>query len=730
MKKVLLIALSLTLLVGVAFAKPMQAGPQREALKVEGMTRLPQSTRNTPEFSFSVNPTIIGANYYDYMVGSYNGLPIQVKQNGDGYFLIYHGRATSDAQYRRVYYAAIDATGIITDHGEITRTAKNEGYPAMAIDPVAGKPFYAWHGNADGDDELEVEVASDSYYEGYIGNFNEISVAIDNPWTTIDPNPNGIGDTHDNEYIWPQMAIGPSPVPGMRRVYVSGRNASNHTPWDGDVAPSENPLFAYADFDTDMIEFGENLVWHHTNIPTMDGWHLAGDGTWRRPSNSLFVDDIGNVYYVGHHFGYDADSNAIPENTADIFICPNYGEGEWVYVSGDPDRATWNPGGTPGGEGYFQGDDGAFADEDLLWNISNASHFNVVRLNNGKFLFPTIMAMSTHDGSYYPSFQYPKTVVIDPVTGHVDVNDIYPRKHEDDNFNTLFTPWDVEAPFGVPEYYVASDGESYLSPELVYPFPHYNSDLHESSMFFHYNGMKVSEPNEDGLMVAVWQDSYRAKLYNDNGYDEYAAYQNTPEIWVSVSVNGYDWSDPITINNVDTLPQFSNIKPMWVYPANKVITVSTLPSGEVVGKIGIMFLDDFTWGSTVHTPPAHSQNDGGNMMFMELQITFPVPESNPSVEDGTAPSVANLLNQNYPNPFNPETNISFDMPAAGNAKVEVFNVKGQLVKTLFNDIAPYGKTNVVWSGDDNNGNQVSSGVYFYRLNTEHGTQTRKMMLMK
>lgn len=732
MKRILLIALSLTLIIGLAYAKPMQPGPQKKALEAEIMPRAAESVRSgAPAYTFTTEPMVVGVNYYDYMIGSYNGIPIHIKRdvdgNIDGYFMTYHGLANNAAETaRRVYYAAIDASGFVTDQGYVTQTAKQEGYPAMAIDPVGHKPFYAWHANADDDPVfLEVEVTSDSYFAGMIGYFNESSIAIDNPWTTIDPNPDGIGDTDDNEFIWPQMAIGPSPVDGMRRVYVSGRNASNHTPWDGDVAPSENALIAFADFDTEGVEYGHPLEWNYTSIPWHDAWHHAGDGTWRRPSNSFLADDVGNIYYVGHHFGYhdDDDQTAIDEPQIDLFICSNYGEGEWQYVSGRAERSTWNPDNGQG-EGYFQGDDGSYQDHELIWDVANSSHFNAVRLNNGNFMFPAVMAVTSIYGGYYPSFQYPKSIVIDPSDGEVVVKDIYPRKHEDDDYNTLFTPWDVEAPWGEPEH-VEIQGDWYLDPEVVYPFPHYDQGLHEDAMMFHYNHMKVTNPNEDGLMVAVWQDCYRAKAYNENAWEDYADFQNTPEVWISVSSNGYDWTDPIILNNVET-PEFHNLIPMWVYPANEVITVSDNGDGTKSGKIAFMFYHDNTWGSHVNQPPAHAQADGGNVMFMEMIIDFP----GDSVEDGTAPSVANLLNQNYPNPFNPETNISFDMPRTGNAKIEVFNVKGQLVKTLFNDVAAHGRNNVVWSGDDNGGNKVSSGVYFYRLNTEFGSQTRKMMLMK
>jgi flagellar hook assembly protein FlgD len=88
------------------------------------------------------------------------------------------------------------------------------------------------------------------------------------------------------------------------------------------------------------------------------------------------------------------------------------------------------------------------------------------------------------------------------------------------------------------------------------------------------------------------------------------------------------------------------------------------------------------------------------------------------------------LNPNYPNPFNPETTISFDMPKTDAAKLEVYNVKGQLVKTLFDGTAAFGRNSMIWNGTDNSGSAVTSGVYFYRLTTDGHSETRKMMLMK
>lgn len=90
-----------------------------------------------------------------------------------------------------------------------------------------------------------------------------------------------------------------------------------------------------------------------------------------------------------------------------------------------------------------------------------------------------------------------------------------------------------------------------------------------------------------------------------------------------------------------------------------------------------------------------------------------------------------VLNANYPNPFNPSTTISFNLPEAGNACLEIFNLKGQRVKQLLPASSlPAGEHKAVWDGRDDCGQPVSSGVYLYRLRFQDGSICRKMLLAK
>lgn len=99
-------------------------------------------------------------------------------------------------------------------------------------------------------------------------------------------------------------------------------------------------------------------------------------------------------------------------------------------------------------------------------------------------------------------------------------------------------------------------------------------------------------------------------------------------------------------------------------------------------------------------------------------------------ENNDATPISMSIGQNYPNPFNPETNISFDINRSGLVKLEIYNLKGQKVKTLVNDKFEVGRHSVVWNGRDDSDKEVASGIYFYRIKNGEKSLTRKMILMK
>jgi hypothetical protein len=88
------------------------------------------------------------------------------------------------------------------------------------------------------------------------------------------------------------------------------------------------------------------------------------------------------------------------------------------------------------------------------------------------------------------------------------------------------------------------------------------------------------------------------------------------------------------------------------------------------------------------------------------------------------------IGQNFPNPFNPATTIEFTLPRRSRAILVVYNTLGQQVRKLADQSLPVGTHRLQWDGKDDMGNEVSSGVYFYRLEAGDFVDARKMILMR
>lgn len=93
------------------------------------------------------------------------------------------------------------------------------------------------------------------------------------------------------------------------------------------------------------------------------------------------------------------------------------------------------------------------------------------------------------------------------------------------------------------------------------------------------------------------------------------------------------------------------------------------------------------------------------------------------------PKVTELFSA-FPNPFNPSTNMRYSMRRAGDVRIDVFNLKGQILYTYTNSHTQPGYYQASWDGRDSTGNLASTGVYFYRMTSDNYTSTKKMVLAK
>jgi hypothetical protein len=130
----------------------------------------------------------------------------------------------------------------------------------------------------------------------------------------------------------------------------------------------------------------------------------------------------------------------------------------------------------------------------------------------------------------------------------------------------------------------------------------------------------------------------------------------------------------------------------------------------------------------------------GEKNFDSVEVSVCDKEGNLMGVEKTFKSESNLpegyaLSQNYPNPFNPVTTIRFKVEGERlkdptRITLKVYNLLGQLVKTLLDEEKFPGNYQVVWDGKDQNGEEVSSGIYFYKLKAKDYTETKKMVLLK
>lgn len=115
----------------------------------------------------------------------------------------------------------------------------------------------------------------------------------------------------------------------------------------------------------------------------------------------------------------------------------------------------------------------------------------------------------------------------------------------------------------------------------------------------------------------------------------------------------------------------------------------------------------------------------GNSEIVELDFVYePVATNDNEITKVTT------LKGNFPNPFNPSTTICFSTKDEGLVTIDIFNLRGEKVRTLINLTLPADEHSITWEGKDDANKAVSSGIYLLRMNTDRYTSTKKMLLIK
>lgn len=129
-------------------------------------------------------------------------------------------------------------------------------------------------------------------------------------------------------------------------------------------------------------------------------------------------------------------------------------------------------------------------------------------------------------------------------------------------------------------------------------------------------------------------------------------------------------------------------------------------------------------GTTGSWPAPIVRNELANNVFAWMEQLVNVDIT------GSDPPAAYRLGQNYPNPFNPSTTAVFEMRQKGHVTIKIYNVAGQLVRTLVNEVKDKGSHRIIWDGANDAGNTAASGIYFYEMTAGGSVWSKKMVLLR
>ncbi len=224
--------------------------------------------------------------------------------------------------------------------------------------------------------------------------------------------------------------------------------------------------------------------------------------------------------------------------------------------------------------------------------------------------------------------------------------------------------------------------------------------------------------NENNPIFNEWDTPYQVDLsqyLNENVDIAWNAYDTEGtglwSVWFIDDVKIGN-SRPASTFRQNQLPSVSGYK---IYRNDNLIAETDTPEIRT-------YTDDFERPQAFeyYLTAVYDNNDSAPSNAVEVMLT--------DINDITP--LATGLYKNYPNPFNPETSIRYSMENDGHVIIDIYNVKGQKVKSLVNDNVKQGSHTVIWNGRDSKGKAVSSGMYFYKMKTGNYSHTEKMLLMK
>jgi hypothetical protein len=739
---------------------------------------------------YHFTPRQLSFTQFDFKNGGYNGYAVRFQGNNianPGFYLTYMANpVVGEVRKQRFAYFNMNGTRINEDRLDFSNATYAEGFGTVAIEPTTGNPVFTYHVVFPATDTLFFPTTPALNYWNYdlfslgagAGGFvSETGRVFQNlvsegyGASTVAPTPvNAKG-----YFVWPVVFIGPSPIPGKQRMYVfqgSGGQAPFQLQASGARMPAAHQMLSFLDFDPADFQDSDNAsifdeFWVHKE---MDYHALLHD--WAPTTDHTLGFNSGRVYssyavqganvalggWVQHHTS--ALWSGMGTHDQYVTFCSNYGEGPFEHFGFSTNRRYFKEQIEAAWEGEFLARPFAANRNHFQMRANQGSGHTTIAFDNlGRLHIPMFHRLFFLDADV--TYEDPDIVTNGWVTldcnqvnllrfdpdkpDAMNIHNIHPRGANADGVigqtNVVQFIWDydedgwVDDPWRRDEYgdvVLNEDGEPAAWGSVwpsSYPMPYYNeggANMAFSTIEFNYNQKRLVR-GDNGLMVMMWTDSTEHYLHfrQPTAYPQYEEFDKVAHIMIVASLDDGDtWSEPIRING-NTHPELISDADgnyiTWVYPADVAFR---LP--EAGFRLYFMYSTHIEYGSASQHTPANLP--GANLKFVAMD--FRINNPNVSIDDEVGIPPVAMLSQNYPNPFNPTTTIQFEVPRTGDVSLKVYNIRGQLVKTLVDGHMNMGPHSVVWHGEDTNNKSVASGVYFYRLETNGNTEVRKMVLMK
>ncbi|OQC06167.1 MAG: flagellar basal body rod modification protein [Candidatus Cloacimonetes bacterium ADurb.Bin089] len=479
------------------------------------------------------------------------------------------------------------------------------------------------------------------------------------------------------------------------------------------------------------------------------------------PAGNLLFDGLTILFYSGEDTQAPFITHTAPGNTfnpsplitarvldlselANVTLHYNFGEG-WNTLEG---VAT--------GDGNYD-----FALPLIPAGHTFSYYFAAADINNNSSTLPAAAPTEVFQFKILPS---ENTEVLLAYSGKQDYQytelPVYIERLENLNIDYDIYNWEEYAEYTIPDVYstilayantgTASPATLYLSQKLM-DFLNSGTIDNPKNLFFSSDGFAFSQagtPNSHPMkqLLNGYFRTYSVSTGGGGGTNGLAgpdvySYQEGTILCTSYSPFGNAGTEyNVYANSPDCIFAYDSVPDWYVdlvpYPEIGAVNAFIFEDGPVDGHA---YLYHGVCATAVETPIFRTfyfsfdfsqlnNSAQSAAFFSDLMDWFEVYPT--SIHENELPLVHSKLMPNYPNPFNPKTTIAFTLAKGGKVDINIYNLKGQKVKTLFSDILLPGKHCLVWDGKDDKGSSLASGIYFVKMQTGKTTDTRKITMLK